>query len=423
VPDHRRRAVSPRHRQAARAGDGAPRLGDGHDRSAGCGRWAGRALPQREGAESAGIRRGGGAADQAGRARPAVRAGALPRGERGCARHQGAVPQACRWQGFRRGGRRDDGLRAAQPLQRPSRDRPAPGRRSTRGAGQRRGPHLRVGGFPGPRPQVADGRARRVSRRARHGGVWLRDELDLQPTAPAARGSGRGRSLLRRPAARDARGPGARRGARAFHRVPSGWSMNRILILDYGSQFTQLIARRVRETHVYCEIHPAARGTDLGFVKQFAPKGIILSGGPNSVSDPGAPTADPKLLELGTPILAICYGMQLVAQLAGGKVTPSAQREYGRAEVTVRYATGLFAVAGCTPDWTPGHFIEQEVRRIRELVGETRRAICGLSGGVDSAVAAALVHRAIGDRLTCIFVDHGLLRLNEREQVERTFRA
>jgi len=270
--------------------------------------------------------------------------------------------------------------------------------------------------------------------------------------------------------------------------------MNRILILDYGSQFTQLIARRVRETHVYCEIHPAARGTDLGFVKQFAPKGIILSGGPNSVSDPGAPTADPKLLELGTPILAICYGMQLVAQLAGGKVTPSAQREYGRAEVTVRDATGLFAgfepqgcitvwashgdridrppphfrvtasspnapvagfqhesrpifgvlfhpevahtprggemlhnflfaIAGCTPDWTPGHFIEQEVRRIRELVGETRRAICGLSGGVDSAVAAALVHRAIGDRLTCIFVDHGLLRLNEREQVERTFRA
>src|SRR3989454_1290074 len=270
--------------------------------------------------------------------------------------------------------------------------------------------------------------------------------------------------------------------------------MNRILILDYGSQFTQLIARRVREAHVYCEIHPAARGTELRFVKQFAPKGIILSGGPNSVFDPGAPTADPKLLELGTPILAICYGMQLVAHLAGGNVTPSAEREYGRAEVTVRDATGLFAgfepqgcitvwashgdridrpppyfrvtasspnapvagfqhesrpifgvlfhpevahtprggeilhnflfaIAGCAPDWTPGHFIEQEVRRIRELVGETRRAICGLSGGVDSAVAAALVHRAIGDRLTCIFVDHGLLRLNEREQGERTFPA
>ncbi len=271
--------------------------------------------------------------------------------------------------------------------------------------------------------------------------------------------------------------------------------MNRILILDYGSQFTQLIARRVREAHVYCEIHPAARGTDLGFIQQFAPKGIILSGGPNSVFDPGAPTADPKLLELGTPILAICYGMQLVAHLAGGKVTPSAEREYGRAEVTVRDADrGLFAgfepqgcitvwashgdrierppphfrvtasspnapvagfqhesrpifgvlfhpevahtprggeilhnflfeIAGCAPDWTPGHFIEQEVRRVQQLVGSTKRAICGLSGGVDSAVAAALVHRAIGDRLTCIFVDHGLLRLNEREQVERTFRA
>ena len=211
--------------------------------------------------------------------------------------------------------------------------------------------------------------------------------------------------------------------------------MNRILILDYGSQFTQLIGRRVREAHVYCEIHPAARGTDLGFIKQFAPKGIILSGGPNSVFDPGAPTADPKLLDLGTPLLAICYGMQLVAHLAGGKVTPSTKREYGRAEVTVRDATGLFAgfepqgcitvwashgdridrppphfrvtasspnapvagfqhesrpifgvlfhpevahtprggemlhnflfeIAGCAPDWTPGHFIEQEVGRI-----------------------------------------------------------
>jgi GMP synthase (glutamine-hydrolysing) len=270
--------------------------------------------------------------------------------------------------------------------------------------------------------------------------------------------------------------------------------MNRILILDYGSQFTQLIARRVREAHVYCEIHPAARGTDLAFIERFAPKGIIFSGGPNSVFDPGAPTADPRLLERGTPILAICYGMQLVAHLAGGKVTPSAQREYGRADVTVRDTGGLFAgfepqgcitvwashgdrieqppprfrvtassanapvagfqhesrpifgvlfhpevahtprggeilhnflfpICGCAPDWTPGHFIEQDVERIRTLVGPSKHAICGLSGGVDSGVAAALVHRAIGDRLTCIFVDHGLLRLNEREQVERTFRA
>jgi GMP synthase (glutamine-hydrolysing) len=270
--------------------------------------------------------------------------------------------------------------------------------------------------------------------------------------------------------------------------------VNRVLILDYGSQFTQLIARRVREAHVYCEIHPAARGTDLAFVRAFAPKGVILSGGPSSVFDRDAPTADPKLLELGTPILAICYGMQLVAHLAGGKVKPSTEREYGRADVTVRDASGLFAgfepqgcitvwashgdrieqppphfrvtasspnapvaafqhdsrpifgvlfhpevahtprggeilhnflfdICGCTPDWTPGHFIEHEIERIQKVVGGKSRAICGLSGGVDSAVAAALVHRAIGDRLTCIFVDHGLLRLNEREQVERAFKA
>jgi GMP synthase (glutamine-hydrolysing) len=199
-------------------------------------------------------------------------------------------------------------------------------------------------------------------------------------------------------------------------------------------------------------------------------------------------------LDLGIPVLGICYGMQLVAYLAGGKVLPSSEREYGRAEVTVREATGLFAgfepqacitvwashgdrieqppphfrvtassanapvagfehdsrpvfgilfhpevahtprggeilhnflftICGCTPDWTPGHFVEQAVERIRARVGPARQAICGLSGGVDSAVAATLVHRAIGDRLACIFVDHGLLRQNEREQVERTFRA
>ena len=269
--------------------------------------------------------------------------------------------------------------------------------------------------------------------------------------------------------------------------------MNKILILDYGSQFTQLIARRVREAHVYCEIHPAARGTDLAFVRQFDPKGIVLSGGPNSVFDPGTPTADPELLALGVPVLGICYGMQLVAHLMGGAVRPSREREYGRAEVMIRESGGLFqgfepqtcitvwashgdkldqpppqfrvtassanapvaamqhesrpiygvlfhpevahtprggeilhnflfAICGCTPDWTPGHFIEHEVERIRSLVGPTQRAICGLSGGVDSAVAAALVHRAIGDRLSCIFVDHGLLRLHEREQVETAFR-
>jgi GMP synthase (glutamine-hydrolysing) len=269
--------------------------------------------------------------------------------------------------------------------------------------------------------------------------------------------------------------------------------VNRILILDYGSQFTQLIARRIREAHVYCEIHPAARGEDLAFVRQFAPKGVVLSGGPSSVFDPGAPTADAGLLDLGLPVLGICYGMQLIARLAGGAVTPSSEREYGRAEVTIResgamfagFDTGseitvwashgdrietppagfavtatsanapvagfrherrpifgvlfhpevvhtprggeilanfLFGICGCEPDWTPGHFIEQTIAKVRDQVGGSGRAICGLSGGVDSAVAAALVHRAIGDRLTCIFVDHGLLRLHERDQVERTFR-
>ena len=269
--------------------------------------------------------------------------------------------------------------------------------------------------------------------------------------------------------------------------------MNRILILDYGSQFTQLIARRIREASVYCEIHPASKGLDLAFIRQFDPKGIVLSGGPNSVFDDGAPTADPGILDLGMPVLGICYGMQLVARLAGGKVVPSNQREYGRAEIAIRESKGLFAgfephattivwashgdrvdeppphfrvtatsanapvagmqhdqkpiyavlfhpevahtprggeilhnflfdICGCVPDWTPGHFIDHEVGRIRDLVGQGR-AICGLSGGVDSAVAAALVHRAIGDRLTCVFVDHGLLRRGEREQVEQTFRA
>jgi len=269
--------------------------------------------------------------------------------------------------------------------------------------------------------------------------------------------------------------------------------MSRILILDYGSQFTQLIARRVREAHVYCEIHPASRGTDLAFIREFAPQGIILSGGPSSVFDPGAPTADAGILDLGIPVLGICYGMMLMAHLADGTVTPAREREYGRADITVRENAGLFTgfdpgstttvwashgdrigaappgfrttassanapvaafqhetrplcgllfhpevahtirggeilanflfgICHCTPDWTPGHFIEHTVKKVQQTVGATGRAICGLSGGVDSAVAAALVHRAIGDRLTCIFVDHGLLRLHERDQVERTFR-
>ena len=263
-----------------------------------------------------------------------------------------------------------------------------------------------------------------------------------------------------------------------------------ILIIDFGSQYTQLIARRVREAHVYCEIHPPSRTVE--WIRQWKPKGIILSGGPNSVYGDNVPTAEPALLELGTPILGLCYGMQLLAHLSGGKVERASRREYGRATITVNggklfsgFGKGeetpvwmshgdhvdtappgysitasspnapvaaiehqkrplfgvqfhpevahtprgsellhnfLFGVCGCTPDWTPGHFIDGEIARIRELVGPDKRVICGLSGGVDSSVAAVLVHRAVGDRLTCIFVDHGLLRLHEREQVETTFR-
>jgi GMP synthase (glutamine-hydrolysing) len=264
---------------------------------------------------------------------------------------------------------------------------------------------------------------------------------------------------------------------------------SRILILDCGSQFTQLIARRVREARVYSEIHPPTR--TLEWIRDWRPTGIILSGGPSSVTDEGAPTFDPAILDLA-PVLGVCYGMQWIARSAGGEIRGGGRREYGRAEVTVDEAGGLFegfdagertqvwmshgdhvesvpagfvrtagsadnpvvamrhvtkpihaiqfhaevahtvrgadiiqnflfGIAGCTPDWTPGSFIEQELEKIRALVG-TEQVICGLSGGVDSSVAAALVHRAIGDQLTCIFVDTGLLRLHEREQVERTFR-
>ena len=263
-----------------------------------------------------------------------------------------------------------------------------------------------------------------------------------------------------------------------------------ILIIDFGSQYTQLIARRVREAHVYCEIHPPSRSVQ--WIRDWKPKGVILSGGPASVYDEDVPTADRSLLDANIPVLGLCYGMQLLAHLAGGKVVRASRREYGRADVRIQGGklfegfgrgeetpvwmshgdhvdaappgfsvtassenspvaafehrerplfgvqfhpevahtprggeilnTFLFEICGCTPDWTPGHFVESEIERIRATVGPRERVICGLSGGVDSSVAAVLVHRAVGDRLTCIFVDHGLLRLHEREQVETTFR-
>ena len=268
--------------------------------------------------------------------------------------------------------------------------------------------------------------------------------------------------------------------------------VNGILIIDYGSQYTQLIARRIREAHVYCEVHPAPQSA--AGVRALAPKGIVLSGGPRSIYEDGAPQLDPEVAALGVPILGVCYGMYLTAVAAGGKVEATGEREYGRAEIVIEvpdrlfagFEVGeqtqvwmshgdrvsdlpegiihlastanaplaafadterglygvqfhpevhhtirgpeilsnfLFAICECEPDWTAGHFITEQIAEIGRRVGPERRAICGLSGGVDSAVAAVLVHRALGDRLTCVFVDHGVLRLHEGDQVERVFRS
>jgi GMP synthase (glutamine-hydrolysing) len=266
---------------------------------------------------------------------------------------------------------------------------------------------------------------------------------------------------------------------------------DRILILDFGSQFTQLIARRVREHAVYCEVHPGTM--DAAAIAAWKPAGIILSGGPSSVYEPGAPKVDLALLDLGVPVLAICYGLQLLAHGLGGVVEPGEEREYGRAQLKLSRADALFAghaggaertvwmshgdkvlrlpgfsvlatsdnspfaavrhetrpiyglqfhpevvhteggaeilgnfvhgICGLARSWTMEAFIGQSVAAVRGQVGEGGRAVCGLSGGVDSSVAAALVHRAIGERLTCIFVDHGLMRAGERAEVERMFGA
>ncbi len=263
-----------------------------------------------------------------------------------------------------------------------------------------------------------------------------------------------------------------------------------ILVLDFGSQYTQLIARRLRELSVYSEIVPF--NTPLDVLRARNPVGIILSGGPKSVSERGAPKCDPALFEIGLPVLGICYGMQLMTDVLGGEVRRLGQREFGHALVRVSgnaelprlfrevppelrvwashgddvasvppgfviaatsatapiaameaperslYALlfhpevahtdhGLeilrnfaFNVCGCTGDWTIASFIEEATARIEAHVGNGR-VVCGLSGGVDSTVAAMLIHRAIGDRLTCIFVDNGLLRYDEANQINKRF--
>ncbi len=269
-------------------------------------------------------------------------------------------------------------------------------------------------------------------------------------------------------------------------------SHDRLLIIDFGSQVTQLIARRLRELNVYCEIHPYQNVTDQ-FLTDFAPRAVILSGGPASVLDAGSPRPPAGVFDLGVPILGVCYGQQVMMHMLGGTVEQGhGTAEFGRAYVTPSdtktdllsgwfndgqeqvwmshgdhvsaiapgfsvYGTSpnapfaiiadttrnFFAVqfhpevhhtpngaklyenftrlAGFTGDWTMGAYREEAIRKIREQVGD-QQVICGLSGGVDSSVAAVLIHEAIGDQLTCVFVDHGLLRQNEAEEVVEMFR-
>ncbi|WP_435746775.1 glutamine-hydrolyzing GMP synthase [Nocardioides sp. SYSU DS0663] len=263
-----------------------------------------------------------------------------------------------------------------------------------------------------------------------------------------------------------------------------------VLVVDFGAQYAQLIARRVREARVYSEIVPHHVPVEEMLARK--PKAIILSGGPSSVYAEGAPSLDPALFEAGTPVFGMCYGFQLMARGLGGEVAPTGAREYGRTDVTVlepgtllsdvpsahrvwmshgdsvvaapegfsvlastavtpvaafedvdRGLAGvqwhpevlhtehgqqvlehfLHDIAGCRPTWTMVNIVEEQIESIRAQIGDRGRAICGLSGGVDSAVAAAIVQRAIGDRLTCVYVDHGLMRQGETEQVERDFVA
>lgn len=265
---------------------------------------------------------------------------------------------------------------------------------------------------------------------------------------------------------------------------------NKILILDFGSQYTQLIARRIREANVYCEIHPF--NVEYEKIQEFNPQGLILSGGPSSVYDEHAPHPDERIFDLDIPVLGICYGLQLLSQNYHGKVARAEHREYGRAQLKIDDNSDLFKnisnedelvvwmshgdrvdlmpqgfkiiahtdnapiaaikhesrsifaiqfhpevahtdrgfdmlknfavdICKCEQTWTPENFVETEIEKIREIVGD-KHVICGLSGGVDSSVVAVLLHRAIGEQLTCVFVNNGLLRLNEAEQVQKTFR-
>jgi GMP synthase (glutamine-hydrolysing) len=260
-----------------------------------------------------------------------------------------------------------------------------------------------------------------------------------------------------------------------------------IVVLDFGSQFTQLIARRLRELSVYSEILPF--NTPIAEIRARNPVGVVLSGGPRSVSETSAPRCEPSVFDAGVPVLGICYGMQLMTDALGGEVGPAPHREFGHATITIEETAPMLAslgselrvwashgdfvksapegftvtatsanapvaamadesrrfygllfhpevahtdrgteilrnfafdICGCTGDWTMASFVDETVGKIRAQVRDGR-VVCGLSGGVDSTVAALLIHQAIGDRLTCIFVDNGVMRLNEAEQVRRRF--
>lgn len=262
----------------------------------------------------------------------------------------------------------------------------------------------------------------------------------------------------------------------------------KVLVLDFGGQYNQLIARRIREQNVYCELLPC--DISLERIKAFAPKGIIFTGGPNSVYDENSPHIDPEIFNLGIPVLGICYGAQLMAYTLGGKVEHAPSREYGKSDVTyfggkifkdvdkqnvcwmshtdyisvppagfeviaktetcpvaamadekrkfygvqfhpevmhTRQGTQilrnfLYEVCGVAGDWTMSNFVKEQVAKLKAKIGD-KKVLCAMSGGVDSAVAATLIHRAAGDNLTCIFVDHGLLRKNEAEDVYRVFKT
>jgi GMP synthase (glutamine-hydrolysing) len=289
--------------------------------------------------------------------------------------------------------------------------------------------------------------------------------------------------------------PAPERGAAAVAPGTAEGRSDTVLVLDFGSQYAQLIARRVRELHVYSELVPF--DTPMAEIERRRPAAIILSGGPASVYEPGAPHPDPGIWAGGVPVLGICYGLQLMAQELGGEVVPATTREYGPANVEITSEDGLFTglareqpvwmshgdsivrpptgfhetarsaatpfagladperslygiqfhpevvhtpagrdilrnfvlgIAGARATWTPASFIETAVAAIRERIGppvgeQAGQVLCALSGGVDSAVAATLVHRAVGDRLVCIYVDHGLMRKRESELLRQTFEA